>query len=302
VLFFPPIGVHISQLNPPVITDKFYNEQGWSEECLVFMQYLANRYFNRAIFLLTTSADHKEPKEAVALGFRDLQIVIDMDVEIVDQCTDMRFNINRGERFELMISRIRGLLALVEMGFSPDELYIEDQVIDVHNELKTALKNPSHELFKEIGIAGRMQKFDTELIKYLREAKKDNISAAKVAIRMLVEDEYLFHDAEVEATKMLIIFLKESSDLCPSDTDDVIAKELASTVEKLEKDYDEKRSSYIRSSLNSSSGLSRETSKIYSQDSFPDNDNEGNEDDVTRRRRSSSYRNSALGDFTMENF
>ena len=30
--------------------DQFYNEQGWSEECLVFMQFLANRYFNRAIF------------------------------------------------------------------------------------------------------------------------------------------------------------------------------------------------------------------------------------------------------------
>ena len=40
--------------------DQFYNEQGWSEECLVFMQFLANRYFNRAVFLLTTSSDSKK--------------------------------------------------------------------------------------------------------------------------------------------------------------------------------------------------------------------------------------------------
>ena len=46
------------------------DEQG----CLVFMQHLANRYFNRAIFFLTTSADHENQSEAQALGFRDLQI------------------------------------------------------------------------------------------------------------------------------------------------------------------------------------------------------------------------------------
>ena len=33
--------------------DQFYNELGWSEECLVFMQHLANRYFNRAGFCFT---------------------------------------------------------------------------------------------------------------------------------------------------------------------------------------------------------------------------------------------------------
>lgn len=54
--------------------DKFYDEQGWSEECLSFMQFLANRYFNRAMFLLTTSCDNPNRKEAESLGFRDLQV------------------------------------------------------------------------------------------------------------------------------------------------------------------------------------------------------------------------------------
>ena len=270
------------------------------------MQYLANRYFNRAMFLLTTSADHKEPKEAIALGFRDLQIVVDMDVEIVDQCTEMGFTINRGERFELMISRVRGLLALVELGFSPEELFIDDQISDVFEELKLAMKNPAHQLFKDIDIAGRMQKFDTELIKYFRDAKKDNVSAAKVAIRMLIEDEYLFHDAELEATRMLLTFLKtadasEESDLYPAASDvELIETELAALREKLEKEYDAKRSSYIRSSLNSTSGgLSRQASNLYSQDSITEDDIE---DDNARRRTSSAYRNSTSGDFTMETF
>jgi hypothetical protein len=262
------------------------------------MQYLANRYFNRAIFLLTTSADHKEPKEAIALGFRDLQIVIDMDVEIVDQCTEMRFTINRGERFELMISRIRGLLALVELGFTPEELYIDDQINDVYEDLNIAMKNPSHNLFKDMSIAGRMQKFDTELIKFFREAKKDNVGAAKVAIRMLVEDEYLFHDAELEATKQLLIFIEEMElsqlGLSEKDRDD-IKKELTLIIEKLDA-ANETRTSTIRSSLKSdTSGLSREASNLYSQAS-------GDDEDGAVQRRSSAIRNSGQGDFTMETF
>merc|ERR1712176_1272387 len=83
--------------------DEFYNQQGWSEECLVFMQFLANRYFNRAVFFLTTSSDNKSREEAEKLGFRDLQIAADMDVEIVDQCLEMGFRIDRVERYELMM-------------------------------------------------------------------------------------------------------------------------------------------------------------------------------------------------------
>lgn len=268
------------------------------------MQYLANRYFNRAIFLLTTSADQKEPKDAIALGFRDLQIVTDMDVEIVDQCTEMGFTINRSERFELMISRIRGLLALVELGFGPEELFIDDQVTDLFEELKMAMKNPAHELFKDIGIAGRMQKFDTELIKYFRDAKKDNASAAKVAIRMLIEDEYLFHDAQLEAIKMLLTFIEAAepseSELCPPVTDvELVKTELTATRDDLEKYYDAKRSSYISTSLRSSTGgVARQASKLYSQESMMDDE----QDDQARRRSTSAYRNSVQGDFTMETF
>ena len=266
------------------------------------MQYLANRYFNRAIFLLTTSADHKEPKEAEALGFRDLQIVNDMDVEIVDQCTEMGFTINRSERFELMISRIRGLLGLAQKGFSSDELYIEDQMNDFYNELKTALKNPSHELFKDMSISGRLQKFDTELIKYYRDVKHDNLSAAKVAIRMLIEDEYLFHEAEIEAIKVLLAFQssEESSELRPSDPVGDIKEELGAELKKLNDDYDLKRSNHIRSSLESSLGgddFSSRASNLYSRDSAQEKDV-----DATVKSNSSAYRESCFGDFTMEQF
>jgi hypothetical protein len=62
--------------------DEFYEAEGWSPSCLDFMRHLSNRYFNRAMFLLTVKDDHANPKELEDLGMRDLQIARDMDVEV----------------------------------------------------------------------------------------------------------------------------------------------------------------------------------------------------------------------------
>ena len=62
--------------------DGFYEEEGWSPSCLEFMQHLSNRYFNRAMFLLTVKDAHENPGELEELGLRDLQISTDMDMEV----------------------------------------------------------------------------------------------------------------------------------------------------------------------------------------------------------------------------
>ena len=270
------------------------------------MQFLANRYFNRAVFFLTTSKDHKNPKEAESLGFRDLQITGDMDLEIVDQCVEMGFKINRVERFELMMSRVRGLLGLVKLGYSPDELFIEDQINDVYKDLSKAMKNPSSELFKDVPMAGRMQKLDTELIKYLRDAKGDNTNAARVAVRMFVEDEYLYPEAEQEAVKMLLIYLKKAEDKnCPADEDGLIAEELELVANALELCVSNPERA-LRRSTASSSGHFVEANKLGALSlSLQTAVTRGS---VTERpenktgRRSSAKRESMRDDVTMELF
>ncbi|KAL7532352.1 hypothetical protein ACHAXR_004576 [Thalassiosira sp. AJA248-18] len=284
--------------------DAFYNEQGWSEECLEFMQFLANRYFNRAIFFLTTSCDNENRKAAESLGFRDLQISADMDLEIVDQCLEMGFKINRVERYELMMSRIRGLLSLAELGYSTDELYIEDQITDLYRDLNNAMKNPGHELFKEISIAGRMQKLDTELIKYFSVAKQDKINAARVAIRMLIEDEYVFPDAEQEAIETLLSYLDTGDENCPGDEGGCIAKELGSEIEALELEYD--RTSRSASSTNGSLRISTSLNdNNISKKTMNERSGGGTEDLSTKSqsvRRSLAAKQSSRRDITMELF
>ena len=122
----------------------------------------------------------------------------------------------------------------MKLGYSPDELFIEDQINNVYKDLSNTMKNPSHELFKNVPRARRMQKLDTELIKYFRDAKDDISTAARVAVRMLIEDEYVYPGAEEEAYKMLVIYLKTAEDKnCPADEDGLIAEELESVTNAL---------------------------------------------------------------------
>ena len=298
-----------------VAYDYFYEKQGWSEECLAFMQFLANRYFNRAIFLLTTSCDHDDKKQAESLGFRDLQvcrnvcivtyvddlkslntyffsqITADMDVEIVDQCIEMGFKINRVERYELMMGRVRGLLALVDQGYSPDELFLEDHINDVYQDLTKTMKHPSHDLFKVISVSGRMQKLDLELIRFLHQAKLDTTNAARVAIRMLVEDEYVFPDAELGAVTMLLTYMKTADDQDkPEDNNEDILRELELAIGSIESD----QLRIIKRRTRTMSSSMKNSSILQSM--------EGDSEVTLTKRRVSAVRETIKGDFTLEGF
>jgi len=283
--------------------DNFYNEQGWSEECLSFMQFLANRYFNRAMFLLTVKDDHQYPKEAEAMGFRDIQITSDMDLEIVDQCLEMGFKINRVERYDLMMSRIRGKLALIKLGYSPVELDIEEQIKGCFRDLKNAMKNPGHELFENVSQAGRMQTLDMTLMKYLALAKSNPKDAARVAIRMLVEDEYVFQDAMQEAIKALLIFMNTCSfdDTCPDDEDGNIKRELRAYDASLEAVFMQRAKSCT--SINSKAAGSerrRMRSMRGKYETSSSSSMKGKEEEELSR--TSILRETFRGDFTMETF
>uniref|UniRef100_A0A7S4VG51 Uncharacterized protein n=1 Tax=Ditylum brightwellii TaxID=49249 RepID=A0A7S4VG51_9STRA len=190
--------------------DVFYEEQGWSGSCLVFMQHLSSRYFNRAIFLLTVKKDHKFSDEAHKLGFRDLSISKCMDVEVADQCLEVGFSVDKSELFDLMLNRIKGVLSLLAMEYE-DEWGIEDQIDDALRELKIALKNESSAFFSEFSPAGRMQQLDAEMTTFFR-IKNIPEKAAKIGIRMLVEDEYILQDAKLVAVKALVGYIDSSEE------------------------------------------------------------------------------------------
>jgi hypothetical protein len=190
--------------------DDFYEREGWSPNCLDFMQHLSNRYFNRGIFLLTVKDDHDHPQEIEELGFRDLGIARDMDAEIVAQGEESGWgHVNRAEKlFNVQLGRIRGQLMLLELGYS-DEWEIDENLDHLFQLLEAESTKGHSALFDEVSYIGRLQQAETEMARYLM-IKNEVVPAAKIAIRMLFEDEFVFVDANGQAINVLQAYVDSS--------------------------------------------------------------------------------------------
>ncbi len=223
--------------------DIFYEQEGWSPSCLDFMQQLSNRYFNRAMFLLIVKNDHDQPNEIEQLGFRDMQISTDMDGEIDAQGEESGWgSVNRLQKlFDVRLVRIRGYLLLLENGYS-DEWEIEERLEELFDMLAMESKKPQSDLFCDVTYFGRLQLAETEMIKYLR-IKGEFVAAAKIAIRMLVEDEHVLLDAESTAIKALRQYI-DCSNCILDDASRVQAKEaLEDMMDDLSDYYETRRKS-----------------------------------------------------------
>ena len=128
--------------------------EGWSESYLVFMQQLSNRYFNRAMFLLTVRNDHPNPDEAENQGLTDLSTCKDMDREVVDNGDRVGFKGDEDVYFELLLGRIKGMLLLMKMGYE-DVWGINELFSDAQDALAAALRIPNHALFRNVALRVR---------------------------------------------------------------------------------------------------------------------------------------------------
>lgn len=190
-----------------------HDEEGFSVNYLIFMQQVSNRYFNRAMFLLTVRRDHPNPEEAKAQGMTDLLTCKDMDREVVDNGDHEGFKGDKDMYFELLMGRIKGLLLLMKMGYQ-DPWGIEEIFDEARAALETALATPDHPLFDHLGPAGQMQRLDSALIDYhIHKADQTDSDATKtehvrkasqIAVRMMIEDDYVIGEAAVLALKALI--------------------------------------------------------------------------------------------------
>jgi len=190
------------------------DEEGWSTNYLLFMQQLSNRYFNRAMFLLVTRDDYEKSGllgDAVNLGFTDLKTSQDMDIEVVDNGDQVGYKGNKAVYFSLLLGRIRGILLLMKMSL-PDKWGIEDMFDSAVELVVAARKDPEENvLFNDVAFAGRMQELDALIIDYFSCIKKDTKQAARIGIRMLIEDEYVLPDAALGAITALKKYTEENT-------------------------------------------------------------------------------------------
>eukprot|EP00957_Ditylum_brightwellii_P128846 9829102-Ditylum_brightwellii.AAC.1 len=136
------------------------------------------------------------------------------------------------------MSRVSGLLELLKLSY-PDDWNLEELLDDALTLIKSVINNPSNDLFLNLGPAGRMQQLDCQMINYINATGGSSDEAAKIAIRMLVEDEYILSDAYITAVGAMIKYAGSSENL-PFDRA-AVTSELFSIRSLVKKEIDEKR-------------------------------------------------------------
>ena len=195
----------------------------------------------------------------------------------------------------------------MKLGYSPDDLFVDDIIAELLTDFRRALNNPGDGFFLDVSPAGRMQILDSELMKFCRRVKKDDVLAAKVAIRCLIEDEYILLNTLQKAIKTLVYVVKECDDSIMIIGDrNRILKSLISYTKKLDEEFTLRaslRSSGQSNALHSDIFLKSIAASLRNEDYVEGSDNINERSPIEHRMSSSiSVREATRRDFVMEKF
>ncbi|CAB9506181.1 expressed unknown protein [Seminavis robusta] len=169
-----------------------------TEDMGPYAKQLANRHFNRGMFLVVVRHHPLCPSWINEDGVSDILRAKDLDLEV------MKFlHLNHLEKayevqeFESLLRRARGILLLVRNYGFADPWGI-DTLIEMADTMLSEAVFTSN-LFNAMGRVGRRQQIDDLRIQH-ELCKKDYLAAGKIAMRMLVEDEYIIDTVIVNAS------------------------------------------------------------------------------------------------------
>jgi hypothetical protein len=173
-----------------------------------FAQQLANRHFNRGMFLLLTQVDPCADSNAKQKGYEDLAKARQLDNDVGDYWLQKKLMLkNSAAYFDRMVRRLRGLVDLSSDEGVGDVWKIQELVEDLDRLLFAAWDQPNVPLFRDISRIGRLQQLEDAVIR-LEMSKENCVEAAGLAIRMLVEDECILESAFISAANALIVYMK----------------------------------------------------------------------------------------------
>jgi tetratricopeptide (TPR) repeat protein len=176
-----------------------------------FAQQLADRLFNRAAFGLLGYFLGTAPDDGKAMALQDLKRVREIDCDVRDYLLERKLLLkNADSYFSRLIRRIHGLL----------EFYHDDDVRELWNPkelieeadhfLFAAWNEPNAAFFEEVTPVGRLQQLESAAMRLdLILGKK--MDAARLAMRMFVEDEYLLESAFASATRALLELIRDDA-------------------------------------------------------------------------------------------
>jgi len=183
-----------------------------------YVQQLANRYFNKAMILYLCRYEGLEESYSDKAGL-NLAHANSFDYEAQKLRESKGLQIE-GKHFDLLLSRSRGLIRIHQSGINPTNNYDLQEIFDKMRAMITGNmpaeecamnQNDNSLVFMEVGRVGRIQQLEGVKMSYLlnRETppqKSDIDCAARIALRMLVEDEYCLAEEQAIALKALTLY------------------------------------------------------------------------------------------------
>jgi hypothetical protein len=168
----------------------------------VFAQQLANRLFNRGLFLLISREDPCSPTDAIDQGIADLIRTRDFDNDVRDYWIATRqVKRNSGVYYERLLRRCLGLtIPAVRCEYLNDDWDVRDLLHEADSLLAAVGPDDSSPMFQDMNPIARLQQLEENAIRK-KWMDGEGPDSANIAIRMLVEDEFLLEPAFVAAAR-----------------------------------------------------------------------------------------------------
>ncbi|CAB9519606.1 expressed unknown protein [Seminavis robusta] len=179
-----------------------------------FAEQLADRLFNRGMYFLLSKEDPCAGDNFETQGLEDLMKVQALDLDVLEYWIhNGMLKQKTSILFDRLLRRLHGLCVLMENDISQDIWDPKSLAYDCHRLLTASWDQPGEPLFEEFTQIGRLQQLEGALIN-MQLQKHQETDAARIAMRMLVEDEFIDDGAFQHAADAVLQFTSQE---VPSD-------------------------------------------------------------------------------------
>lgn len=162
-----------------------------SEKKAEYAQHLADRFFNRGMYLLFIENDPDAPEDVRRRALDDIASARDLDYDVRDYWLEKKLLFQHSDiYFWRLLRRIFGLSTHVNDADVQEVWNVRELVGDADSLLFTAWNEPSAPLFRDAGPVNRLQQLEVAALR-LEVCGGHPFEAARMAMRMLVEDEFI---------------------------------------------------------------------------------------------------------------
>ena len=177
---------------------------------------LADRLFNRGLYFLFIDRYECSPEDSRERGYKDITSSRNLHYDIIDSLLEEKqLFANASSYFSRLLRRINCLAAFYDdVGLR--EIWDARVLLDEAQQLASAATEVSSRgktcpLFREVNRTGRQQQLEgLEILLAMNSG--DPARAARIGMRMLVEDVYLLESAFVRAAESLLVVMKQGNE------------------------------------------------------------------------------------------